>query len=311
MRRFLYRLLIFFMALVMVDFLFGLIMEQVFPLAKSGEIRENNDICLNGQYDILIMGSSRARHHYIPSIFQEVSGQSCYNCGRNGCGAILMYGFHQMVTRRYTPGLIIYDLSRFDFHEIPADDHNMRYIAPLRPYSMYPEIQEVFQAVSPLERIKNNSSLFRYNTLTVDILKDFFGLDISPYNPDGFCGLQGVMDGAPGTPSDRSSEEDSIKIHFFKELLSSASRKGIPIVCVLSPKYNSNEQDSDFVYGPIKQICSDLEIPVLDYFHWPTISSCKKYFKDPNHMNESGAVVFSHVIVDTLISLDYLKPLNK
>ena len=65
-------------------------MDYMYFHAKGSSIREMNDVCLDNQYDVLIMGSSRAHHHYVPEIISDSLGLSCYNTGKDGNGIILV-----------------------------------------------------------------------------------------------------------------------------------------------------------------------------------------------------------------------------
>lgn len=57
--------------------------------------------------NILIFGSSRAAHHYVPSILSDSLDMSCYNCGMDGNGIIYGYGKLKTITARYYPKIVI------------------------------------------------------------------------------------------------------------------------------------------------------------------------------------------------------------
>lgn len=118
----------------------------------------------------------RANHHYDPQVIEDSLGLSCYNAGYDGNGIILMYGLYKLITNRYVPKLIIYDVEPlFDFYEYENDNNYTRYLTSLKPYYNQPGIAQIFKDVSREEYYKLYSGLCRYNSnaisLTVDYLK--------------------------------------------------------------------------------------------------------------------------------------------
>ena len=92
MKRFILKGILFITLIIFVDFIIGGIFNYLSLNAKSGGNLKNNYIAYNMKEELLIMGSSRAAHHYKPGIFSDSLNMSCYNCGRDGNGIILMYG---------------------------------------------------------------------------------------------------------------------------------------------------------------------------------------------------------------------------
>ena len=77
--------------------------------------------------NILIFGSSRAAHHYVPSILSDSLDMSCYNCGLDGNGIIYGYGKLKTITARYYPKIVILDIQpTFDLFT----NDNCKYLAP-------------------------------------------------------------------------------------------------------------------------------------------------------------------------------------
>ena len=82
---------IFFAIVAVVDFSLGRTFH--FLQARAGGITgAEYYVCEKVTEDIIIMGSSRASHHYVPEIISEELGMSCFNAGRDGNGIILQYG---------------------------------------------------------------------------------------------------------------------------------------------------------------------------------------------------------------------------
>lgn len=298
MTKFIARILVFFVVVAMIDIAFGYGMDYLFQNAKGGEIKETNNVCINNQYDIVVMGSSRAHHHYVPEILRDSLGMSCFNIGKNGNGIVLMYGFYKLIIDRYKPSLIIYDVSRFDIYEIAEDQKNTRYISMLKPYSNRAGVDEIFKSLSWHEWIKTYSNLYRYNSVFFEIVRQY--QYPSSFYEDGYLKLEGSFEGNPKNMKSQYGEKDALKLNLFNEFVSSTIENDISLVCVLSPCYGLDSSDA---YDTIKKVCKLNNIPFLDYYSSTTLSQQKEFFEDQTHMNDKGARVFTNEIVKALDSI--------
>ena len=150
MKSFIIKILVFAVLLLAVDISIGkvfAILQERAPYGNWQRFRYINDEMKD---EILIMGSSRASHHYVPKIIEDSLGMSCYNCGVDGNGIIMFGGNFQMFSSRYSPKMIIYDLSRFDTAE---DDHS-KYLGWLRAYYDRDCISKMFDEVDEMEKYK-------------------------------------------------------------------------------------------------------------------------------------------------------------
>ena len=59
--------------------------------------------------NILIFGSSRATHHYVPEVFESSLKDSYYNTGRDGNGIFYQLAVLRSILKRYNPKVIILD----------------------------------------------------------------------------------------------------------------------------------------------------------------------------------------------------------
>ena len=167
MRKFILNIIIFFTLVIIVDVCFGVVTKQMIANSKGGVTKQMNDICLKDNYDLLIMGSSRAHHHYVPGIIEDSLAIPTYNAGYDGNGIILHYGIYKMITERYTPKVVIYDVvAGFDL----VKDDKTRYVGNLRYYSDDENIADLIASVDGTEKYKNWSRTYKYNSRFVDIV---------------------------------------------------------------------------------------------------------------------------------------------
>ena len=145
MKRFLLRVLLFFILMIVIDRIVGSAFHYMVENSKGGYVNHQNKIMNGGKKDILIFGSSRAVHHYDAKMIEDSLGLSCYNCGQNGNGIILNIGEWWAIKKRYEPRIVIYDTYlELDLYE----NDNYKYLGWLKLYyEDHPEVQFVFDMV--------------------------------------------------------------------------------------------------------------------------------------------------------------------
>ena len=299
MKKFLYKAVLFLIMLVIMDFIYGKVMTYLVTHAKGGTTKAIYDVLKKDKYDILIMGSSRAKHHYIPSIISDSLNMSCYNLGQDGNGIILMDGLYKILSQRYHPKIIIYDVEQaFDIHKYKNDDNCTRYLSALRPYFFEKGIDSIFKSVSFKERIKQYSSLMRYNSTLFYNIKNCFLSDLERNN--GYSGLIGKYNDEQNSKKQSSPdpEIDSLKISFLQDFLKTCTRDSIKLYIVASPKYGATST-SDF--GIVKEYCEQYGAIFVDEFYSDsTYMNTPEWFKEPMHLNTTGAVIFSEQLAHKL-----------
>ena len=62
-KKYLIRILLFFVIIVLIDICFGKAFDYMVSHANGGDTKATYDLLMKDQYDIIILGSSRATHH--------------------------------------------------------------------------------------------------------------------------------------------------------------------------------------------------------------------------------------------------------
>lgn len=298
MKNYLLKILLFFAIVALVDTGVGLLGDYLQAHAKSGDTKRTNDLVANDTHDVLILGSSRAYHHYDTRLLSDTLGLDVYNAGYDGNGVILATGLLEMVLERYQPKLVIYDVEPvFDINVYNADNHNIRYISRLKPYYHNPAIGSIIRAVSKEEWYKSHSGMIRYNTSIVQMLKE----NISECKEE-YCGYAPMYGEYSGEllESNEHLEIDSLKLSYLEKLIELAHAREVPIIFVASPKYVKAVSD---VLMPVKEICNRHNVVFLDYYVDSAFIRHKEWFKEPMHLNAVGARAFSQVIAKKILQL--------
>lgn len=297
MKKFVCKILLFLALMVVVDATSGKVFEYLRAHAKGGSTANNEYISNRATEDVIIMGSSRATHHYNPDIISNSLGLSCYNCGEEGNGIVLAYGRFKMLTGRYKPRLIIYEvMPGYDYYQ---QEPNSKYLGYLRPYYNKQGLRELFDDFDDgLSSLKMQSYLYQNNSR---LLQNVVDNVITRDNNKGFSVLYGHLDTTRlriGPEMENKMLLDTLKINYMKKLCKEAKEKGIPFVMAISPVYKNAEKPN--VYFEAERICREMSVPLIDYRDYRPISEDPSCFQDKIHMNSKGANAYTFAVVDKL-----------
>lgn len=293
MKKFLIKIFLFFIAIAVLDFLFGSACQYMNSHSKGGGVKSRYYVCKESNEDVLVFGSSRAKHHYVPDVIEDSLGLSCYNTGEDGNGIIYCYGVLKMITRRYIPKMIIYDVSEFDVRK----DDNTKYLDLLKAYYDEPGIDSIFWNVEPKARLMMCSNLYRYNTTCLRMIGNYL-YPMGNY-PKGYSALLKTMDYEPEIKGSKEiTGVDELKIYYFEQFVKFAKSNGIELLCCVSPYYHVSANTA--YCEPIKELCNNYNVP---FYNWGTISifsNNKQFFNDRNHLNDTGAHLYTKLVVKTI-----------
>lgn len=291
MRKFLLYTLLFWIGVAVFDVLFGVLFDKLNVMTRGeGATNKMNMLCMRDSHDILIMGSSRAHHHYIPSDLEDSLKMECYNAGFDGMGIILHYGLLKLLLKRYHPKLIIYDVE--PTYDLQTND-NVRYLSLLKPYFRDENIADIFKKVSLVEYYKVNSGLYRYNSTFLPIIIGVSNSD--SYEPEkGFVPLKGELQDCGIVKGTSQSEIDKIKMYYLACFIHDVKEAGVPLLMIASPHYGRGEMNE---LEEVNSLCKSNKVLFLNYYSDPFYLSHSELFNDPLHLNWKGAKIFTHQIV--------------
>ena len=85
--------------------------------------------------EVVVIGSSKASHHYVPQILEDSLGMTAYNCGQDGCFFLYQNCIINMILDRYTPKMILWDIQPGSFVGVDhsLEYQNIRYLSPYYP----------------------------------------------------------------------------------------------------------------------------------------------------------------------------------
>lgn len=251
--------------------------------------------------DIIIIGSSKASHHYIPQMISDSLHMTVYNCGQDGCFFLYQNCIINMLLDRYKPKIIIWDIQPSSFINNTAKEYqNIRYLSPY--YSENEWANKYINSESEKMPLKMQSRMFAYNS---KILNYLFPLVVgwSKSNTDnGYIPLFNEEDKYPEKRECKESNVQYERNNKYLSLLSATLKrcgdKEVVIKLFISPKYAF---ESDIYREVIKDISN---VAINNYAHCynyhSLFSNDSKLFKDVEHLNDNGAKKYTAFVVSDL-----------
>ncbi|MBO4822425.1 MAG: hypothetical protein J5548_13295 [Prevotella sp.] len=302
MRKFIIRTLLFLAFMFVIDRMAGTALHCLSIHPRGGMTLHRNHLTNQITEDVLVMGSSRARYHYDPKVVTEMTDLSCFNCGEDGHGIMLFYAWWKLISQRYYPKLIIYDISpQYDLFK--GDNH--RYLGLLRRfYDDREEIKALFYDVDCTEKWKMLCQMYRYNSTFMELIADYV-YPFTETTSDGFIPIDQVIKPKKEYDKPRFSHTltfDSLKLSYFDKFI---QEKGpTKLVFVASPIFDGMNTEA---FTPAIDICKKYNIPFYDFSNDPRFMGVTKYFRDTNHLNVTGAATYTRLLMEKLIEEGCLK----
>lgn len=304
MKKFLLLIFVFFVIVFAVDRIVGKTLEYMSRNTHGGYIAHRNYILDKVTEDLLVFGSSRCVDHYNTTIMSDSLGLSTYNCGMNGNGIILFYGWWHIIKQHHKPKIIIYDI--FPKVDYFSEDDNHKFLGWLKDEYNRDGIPDIFESVDNTEKYKMQSYMYRYNFRFMRILTDFYH-PIHHFAINGFMAEQGIMDSTHLATNTQKKNLiiDSLKLEYLHKFIEETT--GSKLIFTISPIFNGFNEET---LTPIKKICKEKNIPLIDFSNDPKYVHHYMYFKDAAHLNANGADEFTKDLVSKLKEMNLLEDLT-
>lgn len=297
MKKFFVRLLIFLAIVVCIDVVYGYAMRSYRRNVKAGITRLDNIAVYETRADVLIFGSSRARHHYDTRIVADSLGMSVFNCGFNGMGIEFLNPRLKQILSRYTPKVIIYDITpAYDLMQ-PDDEEisNKRTIIHLKPFFHDTIARNAIRELDFKEWIKLHSAAYRYH--------DEIYMYIADQNNNekfinGYAPLEGTLK-IDFKPHDKMTP-DTVKLRILEQFVSLCRQKNIDLYFTISPYFNNDMGDQAV---QLRKIAEKYGIPVIDHFNDKAFLNDSSLYWDVPHLNSKGATLLTKQISSEIRAL--------
>jgi len=284
------------------DFAIGRILRHFYFTESSGLHFRTTYAIDKAETDILIFGSSRANHHYVPEVFEDSLKMTFYNTGRDGNGIFFQTAVLRTVLKRYTPKVIIFDYLG-SFARIQEDYDRMSSLLPY--YKTHQEIRKIVELRSPYERMKLVSEIYPFNSMILTIAMGNLQMN-RQRKPDnkGYVAAYGEWRQEIFTPAPRPVYVvDSNKVIAFREFISRAKESGVKVFVVYSPLFLKFKRSQEIEI--CREICTTEQVPFWNFSQDTSFLNHNTLFHDISHLNHKGATIFSSIIASKIKDILY------
>lgn len=292
--KFFTRFLIMLVSFVAVDQLIGASLYYFFTHQVSGEYAVANHVVYNLNEDVLVLGSSRASHHYNSTLIKDSLNLTCFNGGRDGEGLLYSTAIFELALQRHVPKVVILDVTS-DILSEKEDERNR--LSILLPYLKQSDIVEnMIVKKGRLELLKSHIQTYRYNGQVASIFQHYF---LSSANTVlGFNPLDNKMDASRVSNkttlkpySDSISTDNVDALNLF---INECKRQKIQLFVFVSPRYNDDTKQNSYL--KMKSICQNNKVIFHDFTNDEYFKN-PEYYSDRAHLNSRGANLYTDTIV--------------
>lgn len=250
--------------------------------------------------DIVVIGSSKATHNYIPDSLSNNLHKTVYNCGQDGCFFLYQNCIINMILDRYTPKVILWDIQPESFtKKNMADEYqNIRYLTPYYHDSYW--AKKYIDSESRKMPVRMFSEMYGYNSKMLNYI--FPLVSHSSTTMNGYIPL-------PATGYKYPQKVCSIKkegvvsteyLKLLDETLKRCHKNGVDIRLYISPTYSVKGALSNQAEKDIEYIANANNIRCMNYHSAPTFMTDSTLFKDVDHLNERGARILTKMVYASL-----------
>lgn len=292
-------LLIVAVLLIIVDISIGSIGDRLaLNMPSFGRLVTKDNYRLHRMNaEVVIIGSSRGAHHYVTSQLNDSIDAyvgrhvDIYNASIQGHFANNNCCAAEAIIARYHPKLLIFDQpeNQMCVKEIASD------LEHLTPYYRTDSIvNRYINGLGWKERLLMQSSMFRYNNKLLSIVTAYL---FKGTKDDGYIPLAGTSINLndfeyidyPHEELNPYSESN------FRNVLAKYKEEEVPIIITASPFFRSGRDNTQ-----LHQICEEYGILYIDFYNEPYYSQHPELFKDPAHLNDEGAHMFTALFFQKL-----------
>lgn len=296
-KRFIFLFAGLFAALCIVDYGVGMFLEYFYFHQKQGKLYNITYALEKQTNDVIILGSSRAMHHYNPDIITDSLNLSCYNAGYDGQSILYHEAILNVMLQRYTPKIVILDITCYELLE---NETSYDLLSTLNPYvAKHPILKETVGLRSDFEAYKFISRIYPYNSLFARIAIGNLNFSTKDVSDNGFTAQPGIWNEPLNSITFQKEDIlDDQKVNSFNRFLNHCKLKGVKLMVVYSPTYRL-ENNKSVSISYIENTCKLHKIPFVSYQN-NEIFMQNTLFHDFDHLNDKGADLFSSDIASYL-----------
>ena len=298
--------------LIVTDFTIGVIFGflQDTAVKKSPGVFPTEYVYNEVNSDIVIIGSSRANHHYVSSIIEDSLNLSVYNCGNDGCFLYYQTCMIDALLRRYSPKMIIWELYSPDLLSEPLnlESEYQRFYLLHSLCNSNEFTDSMLHVKDKYEYLKLQSAAYRYNSELIKLVNILISPAVNnndkgyiPIPNDGYK-FPSVAEFITTTSNKKiySQVYSLDRERLFIETVNKCLKQNVQIIFAFSPWLERSDYKSTDSYKSILKISNENNIRLIDDYHNETYMGDSTLFKDNTHLNDKGARKYTKKIASEL-----------
>ena len=295
MKKALYITLITLGIIVGCDLMIGAVSKKLVIAAPDAGLNQTNtaQALFNKKADVLVLGSSRANHHYVSSMFKDSLGLTCYNAGRDGHDILYATMVLRSFLERCTPKLVITDLnnSMMDGSWIKSNKDMSCFYGASKAVTVILD-KDVLKG---FDHIKMWSNLYRYNN-TLEWIATAY---LSNWGEgDGYFPMPVTNNGMTKVVGkDYQFNPHSKCLAYLDDIVKICNEKNIRLILTVSPSLSYSKHGTN---DWMKAYGEQQHVQTLDFTGDTTYVDHPHLFFDATHLNDRGAKKFTGKFVTEL-----------
>jgi hypothetical protein len=300
--------LAFVLLVVVLDWTLGFGFGYLYKKTRTGEAGGFINAALSTKAQVLLLGSSRMRHHVDPAVLNRSLSLSVYNAGQDGQGFLYAAMLMDLWQRSNAPPRAI--VLHVDWNSFTKDEDELKRSSIFSFYLGDSDlVREIIYQRSALEPIKYVSYSFRANGKVLPIIKNLFASHRDLLN--GFRPLSGTMPiTTPSqklrTPSPQAGPPYfwDLKVKCFKRLAAYCRQNGTRVFLFHSPQFAEERARHDAWIAALRVFLADYPdvdfIEISEFTRPDIFANRPELFVDSTHLNAKGAETVSSLLASEL-----------
>lgn len=281
-----------------------IIVTAIVEYSMKGEYNQKIHDTVDSDHQMVIIGASRASHHYESKILEDSLGLSVYNFGIDGRNIFVHYAVLKSLLHnaRQKPEYVILDLCTVDIYDNPG--FNKERLNILYPYYKDTVISSVLEDLIDKKEwtIIKNSGLVRHNSSLLQYAQHL--IKGNEQTENGYIPLEGKWDKPLETLNPSPNKIDPDKLRYLQYFIEECKANDIKLLLTVSP-YFGFSKDKRWV-EEIEKIAVKNNITFLYHENDELFLRNPQLFNEPAHLNSQGAAEFTKIIIEDLRNIRFI-----
>ena len=306
------RVLIFVLLAFLIDRGLGFALERANAHNLTGDRGGNLNYALSQDAEILVLGSSRAQYHILPSVLKQQLSMSTYNAGLKGQDFLYSVMLFDLWKRRHrAPRAIVMTIDIESLTERETEVATAQIVAPYLDESEL--VREILFSASPFKRVEFLSRTYRFNGELFSMARHmlsrpspgFDGFAVSPgvLNPATETGVLNALDQNQTAMEMAERPFSARKLKYLRALAEESAGNGTRLFLLHTPLFRQDPRAHRLWIERLKPTLAQLPnvelIDICQATH-PELFFRPELYRNLNHVNVRGAEILTRLLADEL-----------